>query len=173
MNIAPRHLLRSWQVPDAEAMYRVGGALAGRLRAGDLVLLTGELGAGKTTLAVGVGRGLQVRSAVTSPTFVIAREHPSLVGGPHLVHVDAYRLGGLDELTDLDLTSSLEDSVTLVEWGHGFAEGLATQRLEILIDRNAHDETRTLRVAFTGKRWGSPEVAELSGAFDRALAAGG
>ena len=89
------------QLETAEDTRAFGERLAGLLRAGDLVLLTGELGAGKTTLARGIGAALGVRGPVTSPTFVIARSHPSLVGGPALVHVDAYRLGGLAELDDL------------------------------------------------------------------------
>ena len=125
----------SWEVEDAEAMQALGERLAGALRAGDLVVLTGELGAGKTTLTQGLGLGLGVRGAVTSPTFVIARVHPSLVGGPDLVHVDAYRLGGISELDDLDLDASLDDAVTVVEWGAGLAEGLAESRLEITITR--------------------------------------
>ena len=115
---------------------RVGAAL----RAGDLVVLTGELGAGKTTFTQGLGEGLGVRGGVTSPTFVIARVHPSLVDGPDLVHVDAYRLGGIDELDDLDLDTSLDDAVTVVEWGAGLAEGLAEQRLEVTITRALADE---------------------------------
>lgn len=111
--------------------------LAGDLRAGDLVILTGDLGAGKTTFTQGLGRALGVRGAITSPTFVIARVHPSLDAGPALVHVDAYRLGGLAELDDLDLDTSLEDAVTVVEWGGGLAEGLAPDRLEIAITRSA------------------------------------
>ena len=89
------------------------------LRRGDLVLLTGGLGAGKTTLAQGIGAGLRVRGPVTSPTFVIARVHPSLGDGPDLVHVDAYRLGTALELDDLDLDADLDHSVVVVEWGHG------------------------------------------------------
>lgn len=116
-------------------MHVLGLRLAGRLRAGDLVLLTGELGAGKTTLAAGIGHGLGVRGRVTSPTFVIVREHPSLGSGPALVHVDAYRLGGLAEVDDLDLDSSLAQAVTLVEWGHGLVEDLARDRLEVTIVR--------------------------------------
>ena len=112
-------------VPDPAAMQDLGRALAGLLRPGDLVLLSGELGAGKTTLTRGLGVGLGVRGAVTSPTFVIARVHPSLIGGPALVHVDAYRLGGgLDEMEDLDLDVSLPESVVVVEWGEGKVEDL-------------------------------------------------
>ncbi|MBF9067876.1 tRNA (adenosine(37)-N6)-threonylcarbamoyltransferase complex ATPase subunit type 1 TsaE [Streptacidiphilus fuscans] len=123
-------------VPDPAAMQELGRTLATVLRPGDLVLLSGELGAGKTTLTRGLGEGLGVRGAVTSPTFVIARVHPSLVGGPALVHVDAYRLsGGLDEMEDLDLDVSLPESVVVVEWGEGKVEELSETRLEVRIDR--------------------------------------
>jgi tRNA threonylcarbamoyladenosine biosynthesis protein TsaE len=93
-------------------------------------VLTGSLGAGKTTFTQGLGAGLGVRGAITSPTFVIARVHPSEIGGPALVHVDAYRIGGIDELDDLDLDTSLDQAVTVVEWGEGLAEGLSDSRLE-------------------------------------------
>jgi tRNA threonylcarbamoyladenosine biosynthesis protein TsaE len=129
----------SFDAPDAETRRGLGERLGRSLVAGDLVVLTGELGAGKTTFTQGLGRGLDVRGDVTSPTFVIARVHPALSGGPDLVHVDAYRLGGLDELDDLDLDASLEDSVTVVEWGAGLAEGLADSRLEVLIERTVGD----------------------------------
>src|ERR1700740_1809291 len=113
----------AWRVP-AElriatdvAMRGLGGELAGRLRAGDLVILTGPLGAGKTTLVQGIGEGLGVRGPVTSPTFVIARIHPVLAGpGPALVHADAYRLGGFSEVDDLDLDADMARAVTVVEW---------------------------------------------------------
>ncbi|TDE02458.1 tRNA (adenosine(37)-N6)-threonylcarbamoyltransferase complex ATPase subunit type 1 TsaE [Jiangella asiatica] len=151
-------------VPDADTMTALGERLAGLLRAGDLVLLGGDLGAGKTTLAQGVGAGLRVRGPVTSPTFVIARVHPSLVGGPPLVHVDAYRLGGWDELEDIDLEATLDEAVTLVEWGEGVAEGLAGDRLEIHIDR-PHDadegEVRHVRVTPVGGRWDERELAAV------------
>ncbi|EFG08752.1 Putative ATP/GTP-binding protein [Streptomyces clavuligerus] len=117
-------------------MRDLGRRLAALLRPGDLVMLTGELGAGKTTLTRGLGEGLGVRGAVTSPTFVIARVHPSLSGGPALVHVDAYRLGGgLDEMEDLDLDVSLPDSVVVVEWGDGKVEELSDDRLHVVIHR--------------------------------------
>src|SRR5690606_17238443 len=107
-------------VTSPEQMRELGRGLAKLVRAGDLVLLSGELGAGKTTLTRGLGEGLGVRGSVTSPTFVIARVHPSLGDGPPLVHVDAYRLaGGLDEMEDLDLDVSLPESVIVVEWGEG------------------------------------------------------
>ncbi|MET9018699.1 tRNA (adenosine(37)-N6)-threonylcarbamoyltransferase complex ATPase subunit type 1 TsaE [Actinopolymorpha sp. NPDC004070] len=124
-----------------EDTQEVGRRLARILRAGDLVLLTGELGAGKTTLTQGIGDGLGVRGQVTSPTFVIARAHPSTVGGPPLVHVDAYRLGGVAELDDLDLDTSVTDAVTVVEWGEGLAEGLAEDRLEVVVSRSVGEET--------------------------------
>lgn len=125
----------SFEVPDAEAMRELGEQVGRSLVAGDLVVLTGELGAGKTTFTQGVGAGLEVRGGVTSPTFVIARVHPSLAPGPDLVHVDAYRLGGLAELDDLDLDTSLDTAVTVVEWGAGLAETLADARLEVVIER--------------------------------------
>ncbi|GGD23461.1 tRNA (adenosine(37)-N6)-threonylcarbamoyltransferase complex ATPase subunit type 1 TsaE [Nocardioides daphniae] len=123
------------EVPDGEAMQELGRRVGRLLEAGDLLVLTGELGAGKTTFTQGLGEGLGVRGGVTSPTFVIARVHPSLVGGPDLVHVDAYRLGGIDELDDLDLDTSLDEAVTVVEWGAGVAEGLASRRLEVRVTR--------------------------------------
>lgn len=122
-------------VADAPAMRALGARVAGLLRAGDLVVLTGDLGAGKTTFTQGLGRGLGVAGAVTSPTFVIARVHPGSPGGPDLVHVDAYRLGGAAELDDLDLDTSLDAAVTVVEWGSGVAERLSESRLEITIEQ--------------------------------------
>ena len=120
------------EVESAEAMVELGRLLGMRLRAGDVVILSGDLGAGKTTMMRGVGEGLGVRGPVTSPTFVIARRHPSQVGGPDLVHADAYRLGSAGEFEDLDLDS--DDAVVCVEWGRDRAEGLAEQRLEIDIE---------------------------------------
>src|ERR1017187_1593522 len=108
-----------------------GQRLAALLRPGDLVVLSGPLGAGKTTLAAGIGLGLNVRGPVTSPTFVIARVHPSLSGGPALVHADAYRLASPAEVEDLDLDADVSSSVTVVEWGEGLVEGLAADRLDI------------------------------------------
>ncbi|MEV5601210.1 tRNA (adenosine(37)-N6)-threonylcarbamoyltransferase complex ATPase subunit type 1 TsaE [Streptomyces sp. NPDC052299] len=140
-----------------EQMRALGRRLAAALRPGDLVMLTGELGAGKTTLTRGLGEGLGVRGAVTSPTFVIARVHPSLSGGPALVHVDAYRLGGgLDEMEDLDLDVSLPESVVVVEWGDGKVEELSDDRLQVYIDRavgDTDDERRTVTLVGVGARW--------------------
>jgi tRNA threonylcarbamoyladenosine biosynthesis protein TsaE len=114
--------------------------LGRRLAAGDLVILSGELGAGKTTFTQGLAEGLGVRGPVTSPTFVIVHVHPSLTGGAPLVHVDAYRLGSLAELDDLDLDASVEESVTVVEWGEGKAEVLSGSRVDVRIDRARADD---------------------------------
>ena len=135
-------------VPTAAGMAELGRRLATGLRAGDLVILAGELGAGKTVLAQGIGAGLGVRGPITSPTFVLARVHPSLTGGPGLVHVDAYRLTDPAEVDDLDLEVTLEDSVTVVEWGAGLAEQLTEQRLEVVIERSEDpgDETRQVTI---------------------------
>lgn len=113
----------------------LGARVARLLRAGDLVLLSGGLGAGKTTLAQGVGAAMQVRGRVSSPTFIIARVHPATGDGPDLIHVDAYRLNSLEEVDALDLDSSLDSSVTLVEWGEGKMEALAADRLEVTVSR--------------------------------------
>jgi tRNA threonylcarbamoyladenosine biosynthesis protein TsaE len=136
------------------AMRDLGRELAARLRAGDLVILTGPLGAGKTTLVQGIGQGLGVRGPVTSPTFVIARVHPALAGsGPALVHADAYRLGSISEVDDLDLDADAATAVTVIEWGEGLAEGLAEDRLEISIQPDPDGEARTVRLCGHGARW--------------------
>ncbi|EHN74961.1 UPF0079 ATP-binding protein [Streptomyces coelicoflavus ZG0656] len=154
-------------VTSPEQMRELGRRLAKLLRAGDLVMLSGELGAGKTTLTRGLGEGLGVRGAVTSPTFVIARVHPSLGDGPPLVHVDAYRLsGGLDEMEDLDLDVSLSDSVIVVEWGEGKVEELTEDRLRLRIDRavgDTTDEVRHVTVTGLGERWAGADVSVLAG----------
>jgi tRNA threonylcarbamoyl adenosine modification protein YjeE len=142
-------------VPDPEAMHELGIRLGRSFRAGDLVVLTGPLGAGKTTLTRGIGEGLGVRGPVSSPTFVLARTHPSLVGGPPLVHVDAYRLGSAAELDDLDL--DYEASVVIVEWGAGMVDGIADSVLEVRLAR-APDDTRTVDLDGTGPRWAGPSV---------------
>ena len=140
-------------LPTVDDTRAFGRALGSLLRAGDLVVLTGGLGAGKTTLTQGIGEGVGVRGMVTSPTFVIARVHPSTVGGPGLVHVDAYRLGGSLELDDLDLDASVDESVTVVEWGHGLAEDLSEDRLEVVLDVDTVTEQRTATVNGIGGRW--------------------
>ncbi|MEV7399534.1 tRNA (adenosine(37)-N6)-threonylcarbamoyltransferase complex ATPase subunit type 1 TsaE [Streptomyces sp. NPDC091267] len=154
---APGAVTVNLAVESPEQMQALGRRLAGVLRPGDLVMLTGELGAGKTTLTRGLGEGLGVRGAVTSPTFVIARVHPPLGDGAALVHVDAYRLGGgLDEMEDLDLDVSLPESVVVVEWGDGKVEELADDRLRVLIHRavgDTDDERRAVTLVGLGERW--------------------
>ena len=147
---------RQVTVETAAGMRALGKRLAGLLRAGDLVILSGSLGAGKTTLVQGIGEGLGVRGPVTSPTFVIARIHPSLTGGPDLVHADAYRLASPAEVDDLDLDEAMDSSVTVVEWGGGLAEGLADDRLEVTItplEATPGAEPRTVCIAGHGGRW--------------------
>ncbi|MBV9486706.1 MAG: tRNA (adenosine(37)-N6)-threonylcarbamoyltransferase complex ATPase subunit type 1 TsaE [Frankiaceae bacterium] len=134
-------------------MRDLGERIASGLRAGDLVVLSGPLGAGKTTLAQGIGRGLGVSGAVVSPTFVIARVHRG--GRLPLVHVDAYRLSSIEEVDDLDLDAVLDESVTLVEWGEGLVEGLAGDRLHVTIGRpeDGASEVRTVEITGVGDRW--------------------
>lgn len=147
-----------------EATRAVGAGLARLLRAGDLLVLGGDLGAGKTTFTQGLAGGLGVRGDVTSPTFVISRVHPSLGDGPALVHVDAYRLGESAELDDLDLDAYLDEAVTVVEWGAGLAETLAADRLEVQIERTHGDEVgeaRTLRLTAVGDRWAGVDLSFL------------
>ncbi|MCW2825574.1 MAG: tRNA ((37)-N6)-threonylcarbamoyltransferase complex ATPase subunit type 1 TsaE [Aeromicrobium sp.] len=122
------------EVPTPEEMRALAARLAPLLRAGDLLVLSGDLGAGKTTFTQGLGESLGVRGPITSPTFVLARTHPSLVEGPPLVHVDAYRLGDLSEIDDLDLDSTTEAAVTVVEWGDGMAEQLTDSWLHLRIE---------------------------------------
>src|SRR5260221_3006035 len=150
-------LLAQIGVPTAAGMRELGRRLAGLLRAGDLLVVPGPLGAGKTTLVQGIGEGLDVRGPVTSPTFVIARVHPAMGAGPALVHADAYRLGSRAEVDDLDLDADLDSSVTVVEWGEGLVEILAPGRLEIKIAMaqpatapRAPDETRTVLLVGRG-----------------------
>lgn len=138
-------------LPTAEDTREFGRRLADLLLAGDLVLLTGELGAGKTVLAQGIGAGLGVTERVSSPTFVIARVHRG--GRLPLVHVDAYRLSGIAEVDDLDLDASLAEAVTVVEWGGGLVERLADGYLEIRLDRSAQDESRRADLAVAGEAW--------------------
>jgi tRNA threonylcarbamoyladenosine biosynthesis protein TsaE len=181
-------------VSAAEEMRELGRRLASVLTAGDLVILSGGLGAGKTTLTQGIGDGLGVRGPITSPTFVIARVHPALAAaaaargngaagrGPALVHADAYRLGSVLELDDLDLDTDTASSVTVVEWGEGLAEGLSADRLEITItpaagaesdaDEDWDDEgavadrPRMVRISAVGERWEGVELP-LLGLADR------
>ena len=134
-------------------MVELGKSLAGVLSAGDLVLLIGPLGAGKTTLTRGVGLGLNVSGTVSSPTFVIARTHKRENSDVPLVHADAYRLGSPAELDDLDIPFS--KAIVLVEWGKGLTEGIAENWLEININRDTtgETETRTVEITGFGPRW--------------------
>jgi tRNA threonylcarbamoyladenosine biosynthesis protein TsaE len=147
------------QLPTAEDTRAFGMRLASVLRAGDLVVLIGPLGAGKTALVQGIGAGLGVRGAVVSPTFVIARVH---TGPLPLVHVDAYRLGSLDEVDDLDLDVSTTDAVTVVEWGAGLVEQLADARLEIVLQRADDSERRSVQLVARGGDW-AERIAALLG----------
>jgi tRNA threonylcarbamoyladenosine biosynthesis protein TsaE len=143
---------------EARATEDLGRAIAAHLRPGDLVVLTGDLGAGKTTLTRGVGAGLGVRGPVTSPTFVIARRHPTEVGGPELLHVDAYRLSSPAEVDDLDL--DIEQAVAVIEWGSGVVEHLSDSRLDIRMD--AVGEGRRALISFHGPRWDAAAIARLA-----------
>jgi tRNA threonylcarbamoyl adenosine modification protein YjeE len=138
-------------------MRDLGVRLAALLDAGDLVVLTGNLGAGKTVLTQGIGAGLGVDGTVTSPTFVIARVHRG--GRVPLVHVDAYRIGGLAEVDDLDLDASVGDSVTVVEWGAGLVEDLADARLDVDIQRPVDGDVRTVTISAYGDRWAARTAA--------------
>ncbi|WP_462185719.1 MULTISPECIES: tRNA (adenosine(37)-N6)-threonylcarbamoyltransferase complex ATPase subunit type 1 TsaE [unclassified Frankia] len=142
------------EVSTAERMREFGAWLAALLRPGDLLVLSGPLGAGKTVLAQGIAAGLGVRETVTSPTFVLARIYPD--GRIPLVHVDAYRLGGVAEVDDLDLDADVDTSVTVVEWGVGLVERLTQDHLEIVISRPRADEvgeTRIVRLVPSGASW--------------------
>lgn len=166
---AENSLVIQVQVPEAAGMRALGQALARVSRPGDLIVLTGDLGAGKTTLTQGIGQGLQVRGHVVSPTFTIVREYPSTVGGPALVHVDMYRLGGFDELDALDLDSSLAESVTVVEWGEGLRELLSEDRLEIDIRRERGERAdgssvRQVTLRPMGQRWSTADLRAVAAA---------
>jgi len=137
-------------IPDADAMEALGARLAGLLAAGDLVVLDGPLGAGKTTLTRGLGAALGARGAVTSPSFVLAREHPTVSGVP-LVHVDAYRLATARELDDLDL--DYDGAIVVVEWGAGKLDGVAESWIDIVIARDAADDSRDVTITGRGPRW--------------------
>jgi tRNA threonylcarbamoyladenosine biosynthesis protein TsaE len=134
------HWEETLRVTAADQTHALAAALGAELQAGDLLVLTGELGAGKTTFTQGLGEGLGVRAGIISPTFVLVRIHPNLPdgprpGGPDLVHVDAYRLGSASEIDDIDLENTLDSSVTVVEWGRGRVEHLSESRLEVDLHR--------------------------------------
>ena len=146
-------LLLEQQVADADQMHELGVQISKQFRAGDLVVLVGPLGAGKTTLTRGIGEGLRAIGNVSSPTFVIARTHKREGTDVPMVHVDAYRLGGAAELDDLDI--DFENSIVLVEWGKGLLEGISDNWLEIEIERDhtGESEIRELRILAFGDRW--------------------
>lgn len=131
---------RSLEVHTAAQTHALAAALGAVLETGDLLVLTGELGAGKTTFTQGLGEGLGVRAGIISPTFVLVRIHPNLPGGPRpggpdLVHVDAYRLESAAEIDDIDLENTMDSAVTVVEWGRGRVEHLSDSRLEVELHR--------------------------------------
>lgn len=143
----------------SDETHEIGVFLGQALRAGDLVVLNGDLGAGKTTLTRGIGEGLNVRGPITSPTFVLARTHPSLNDGPNLVHVDAYRLSSADEFDDLDI--DYETSAVVVEWGSGMVQesdshleiNIVRARGDNIIDFESEEEPREMTLRGFGKRW--------------------
>jgi tRNA threonylcarbamoyladenosine biosynthesis protein TsaE len=142
------------EVRTAEQTHALAADLGAQLEAGDLVVLTGELGAGKTTFTQGLGEGLGVRTGIISPTFVLVRIHPSLPGGPRqggpdLVHVDAYRLGSASEIDDIDLENTMDTAVTVVEWGRGRVEHLSESRLDVDLVRTLGGATPAAAGPFT------------------------
>lgn len=157
------------RVNSPDSTRAVGELLAKQLRRGDLVMLSGGLGAGKTTFTQGIGAGLQVKGRISSPTFIVARVHPSLVGGADLIHADAYRIKDLTDLETLDLDSTLDEAITVIEWGEGKTEQLSGSRLEITINRQQGGSTtsdngvidlaemddgkRDITIRFVGERW--------------------
>ncbi|CAN5133919.1 bifunctional tRNA (adenosine(37)-N6)-threonylcarbamoyltransferase complex ATPase subunit type 1 TsaE/phosphotransferase [soil metagenome] len=153
------------RIESSEQMERLGASVAGLLRAGDVVALDGELGAGKTTFTRGLGAALGVRGTVTSPTFVLARTHPRAAGEPALIHVDAYRLPGPAELDDLDL--DFEGSIVVVEWAAGRLDGLSDSWLGVRIERptggdvDEEDQPRQVELIGHGPRWAGFEAADL------------
>ncbi|HVF20462.1 MAG TPA: tRNA (adenosine(37)-N6)-threonylcarbamoyltransferase complex ATPase subunit type 1 TsaE [Mycobacteriales bacterium] len=158
---APGSTVReSSTVATAEDMRSLGVRIGSGARPGDLVVLTGPLGAGKTVVAQGIGAGLGVAGPVTSPTFVVARIHRD--GRLPMVHVDAYRLGGVAEVDDLDLDTLTEESVTVVEWGGGLVERLSDSHLRVDIARR-DDDVREVVVEGVGPRWTAEEVAVIAG----------
>jgi tRNA threonylcarbamoyladenosine biosynthesis protein TsaE len=168
--ILTKHLPLAIKVPTSEAMVRLGERLSQLLKRGDVIIAGGDLGAGKTTLTQGIGRGLGSEGPIISPTFVLSRIHPSAIGRPTLMHVDAYRLSNSYELDDLDLDAAVADSITVVEWGQGIAEGLAEDRLEIDIwtspadfSAASDDSERVVTIRAIGARWRGVDLGVLRG----------
>lgn len=159
----------TFQIAEVEQTIAWGETLARMLAAGDLVMLNGGLGAGKTTLTQGIGFGLGIKERISSPTFIVARVHAPGEKGIPLIHADAYRITDLEDLETLDLDSSLSQSVTVIEWGQGKVEGLSEDRLEISVIRpqgsqvipadgvidleNLDDGQRTIILSPHGDRW--------------------
>ena len=135
-----------------ESTQKLGLALGQKLRAGDVLILDGPLGAGKTTFTQGIADGLKVRGPITSPTFVIYRMHPNTENGPSLIHLDAYRLNSLSEVDDLDIDSNLFNAVLVAEWGSGKLEGIADEYLVVKLNRH-DDDSRTISFLPNGNRW--------------------
>ena len=144
-----------FQIQDPEQMHQLGLAIAKVLKSGDLLLLNGPLGAGKTTLTRGIGEGLGASGTVQSPTFVLARTHRTAVG-PKLVHVDAYRLNSALELDDLDI--DFANSIVVVEWARDYIDGIAEHRLLVDINRESEDESRLVNISGFGQRWEGVEI---------------
>ncbi len=136
----------------SEATQKLGAELGKHLRAGDVLILDGPLGAGKTTFTQGIAEGLEVRGPITSPTFVIYRIHPTIASGPSLIHLDAYRLNSLSEVDDLDIDSNLYNAVLVAEWGSGKLENIADEYLVIKFIRH-DDDTRSVTLIPNGNRW--------------------
>jgi tRNA threonylcarbamoyl adenosine modification protein YjeE len=144
------------RIADPAAMEALGARLAPLLAAGDLLVLDGPLGAGKTTLTRGLGAALGARGAVTSPTFVLAREHPTASGVP-LVHVDAYRLASAREVDDLDL--DYDGAIVVVEWGAGKLDDVTDSWIDVAISRAAADDMRDVTITGHGPRWTGLDAA--------------
>ncbi len=146
------------EIKSAEEMEQLGSKLAGLLKPGDLVLMAGPLGAGKTTLTRGIGRGLSAQGTIQSPTFVLARTHR--IPNGKLVHVDAYRLSSAMELDDLDI--DFEHSIVIVEWARDFLDGYSENFLTVEIDRTNEDDSRLVTLTPTGSRWKEASLASLN-----------
>lgn len=146
------------QIKSAEEMEQLGSKLAGLLKTGDLVLLAGPLGAGKTTLTRGIGKGLKAEGTIQSPTFVLARTHR--IPNGKLVHVDAYRLSSAVELDDLDI--DFENSIVIVEWARDYLDGYSENFLTVEIDRTSEDDERVVTLTPTGHRWKEASLASLN-----------
>ena len=161
MSDSASRLIGRKQIHTTEEMHELGLRLGAVLRAGDLVVLTGPLGAGKTTMTRGVGEALRCIGTVSSPTFVIARTHKRENSDVPLVHVDAYRLGSPAELDDLDI--DFANSITLIEWGRGLTDGITESWLDIEIERDHTGETETREVSIVGHgpRWADFDGGEF------------